>query len=62
VRFAVYTVVTVVLVAGCGVWLRWASLPVLLAFGAGMRVERIRRYQRRGLRVVRVRLEAVAGR
>lgn len=42
-RFFVYAVVTVILVAGCGAWLRWASVPVLLAFGAGLRVERLKR-------------------
>ena len=46
-RFLVYAGITVVLAAGCGAWLRWASRPVLPAFGAGMRVERIKRHEGR---------------
>lgn len=41
-RFLVYTGITVVLVIGGGVWLRYATVPVLLAFSAGMRVQRLK--------------------
>lgn len=59
-RFLVYAGITVVVAIGCGAWLRWASLPVLLAFGAGMRVERIKRHGAAGRHIRQGNLLAMA--
>lgn len=47
VSYLEYVGVAVAAVIICGAWLRWACRPVVLAFGAGMRIERIRHLEGR---------------